>query len=98
MYLEDKSGSLNGAARIGRVSLSKSGRSITYRGRTFQSLAGRGFKANYFDVETGEHFWISGPRRDGQDRLYVSTQPVMVDDDVAEEYWTAIRGSERPKT
>ncbi|WP_310540924.1 1-deoxy-D-xylulose-5-phosphate synthase [Phenylobacterium sp.] len=92
MYIEDKSGSLNGPARIGRVVYSKSGRSISYDGRTFQSLSGRGFKANYFETETGDHFWISGPRRDGQDRLYGGTQPVVVDADVAEAYWTSIRG------
>ena len=37
-----------------------------------------------FDVETGGEFWISGPRKDGQDRLYPeSTQAVEVDADVA---------------
>lgn len=93
MYIEDKSASLNGAARIGRVTFSKTGQSVTYRGRTFQKLGGRGFKANYFDVETGDHFWISGPRKDGADRLYpASSAPVEVDDDVADEYWTQIRG------
>ena len=94
MYIETKSGTLNGSARIGRVSFSKSGSSIFYGDRTFQSLkGGGGLKANYFDVETGEEFWISGPRKDGQDRLYVqSTRPVEIDDDVAEEYWREIRG------
>ena len=99
MYIESKSGTLNAPARIGRVTLSKSGKSITYRGRTFQSLKGSGFKANYFDVETGEEFWISGPRKDGQDRLYPeSTRAVEVDDDVAKEYWLGIRGVERAPT
>lgn len=97
MYIEDKSGSLNGPARIGRMAFSKSGRSVTYAGRTFEKT-GSGFKYNYVDAETGDPFWISGPRRDGQDRLYVSSQPVTVDDDVAEEYWTTIRGSHWPRT
>ncbi len=92
MYIENKSGGLNGSARIGRVTFSKTGKSLTYAGRTFQSLKGRGFKANFFDVETGEEFWISGPRKDGQDRLYPeSTRTVEVDADVAEEYWRDIR-------
>jgi len=92
MYIENKSASLNGAARIGRVMFSKSGRSISYRGRTFQSLKGGGFKANYFDIETGEQFWISGPRKDGKDRLYEdSSVPVEIDEDVADEYWRDIR-------
>jgi len=92
MYIENKSASLNGPARIGRVTFSKTGKSIRYGGRTFRSLNGSGFKANYFDVETGEHFWISGPRRDGDDRLYVSSLAVEVDADIAEEYWRDIRG------
>jgi hypothetical protein len=93
MYIEDKSEGLNGPARIGRVAMSKSGRSLHYGGRTFQSLGGYGFKANYSDVETGNHFWISGPRKDGRDRLYdSSTRPVEIDADVLDEYWTDIRG------
>ena len=92
MYIENKSAGLNGPARIGRVTLSKSGRSLRYGGRTFQSLGGAGFKANYFDVQSGEHFWISGPRRDGRDRLYDgSSMPVDIDHDIAEEYWSEIR-------
>ncbi len=93
MYIEEKSVSLNGPARIGRVTFSKTGRSISYGDRTFQSLKGTGFKANYFDIETGEKFWISGPRRDGKDRLYPeSACAVEIDDDVADEYWNEIRG------
>jgi hypothetical protein len=97
MYIEDKSGELNGPARIGRVTLSKSGQSLHYDGRHFQSLKGRGFKANYFDAETGARYWISGPRKDGDDRLYpASTMPVVIDADVEDEYWRDIRGrSER---
>jgi hypothetical protein len=99
MYIEDKSGSLDGPARIGRVVFSKSGKSLTYQGgRTFQTLGGTGFKANYFDVETGEQYWISGPRRDGLDRLYpTSAKAVEVDEDVAEEYWRDIRKMPPPR-
>jgi hypothetical protein len=91
MYIEDKSRGLTGPARIGRVTFSKTGRTIYYRGRGFQKLGGHGFKANYFEVETGAHFWISGPRRDGRDRLYSGGAPVQIDDEVREEYWTEIR-------
>lgn len=92
MYVEDKSGGLNGPARIGRVAFSKSGQSVHYDGRTFQRLGGQGYKANYSEVETGGHFWISGPRKDGLGRLYEqSVMPVEIDKDVAEEYWRDIR-------
>jgi hypothetical protein len=91
MYIGDKSCGLNGPARIGRVTFSKSGRSVYYGERTFQKM--KGYKANYFDVDTGDDFWISGPRKDGRDRLYnASPKPIEIDDDVSIEYWRDIRG------
>jgi hypothetical protein len=74
------------------VTFSRTGATLHYGGKSFQSLSGSGFKANYFCVETGEHYWISGPRRDGVDRLYKSDWPVEIDEDVREEYWIEIRG------
>lgn len=91
MYIEDKSGGLVGPARIGRVTFSKTGSTLYYRGRSFRSLKGHGFKTNYFDTETGAQFWISGPRRDGQDALYAHGPAAQVDEDVREEYWQEIR-------
>jgi hypothetical protein len=91
MYIESKAESLNGPARIGRVTFSKTGKSLYYKGQLFYSLKGSGFKANYRNSQTGEPYWISGPRRDGEDRLYVSNLPVEIDEDVREEYWTEIR-------
>ncbi len=93
MYIERKAGELTGPAGIGRVTFSQTGRTIYYAGRAYQSLKGQGFKSNYFDVETGDDYWISGPRRDGADRLYGGRTPaVVVDEDVRQEYWAEIRG------
>ena len=89
MFLEAKHG-LIGPARIGRVTFSKSRRTIRYGRWELQSLQGSGYKANYFDVGTGQHFWVSGPRRDGMDCLYPGV--VEVDEDVREEYWQDVRG------
>lgn len=86
MYIENKSEGLEGEARIGRVYLSKSGKTLYYRGLKFQSLKGSGFKANYFEVDSLEHYWISGPRKDQNDRLYGANRGVVVDDDVKDEY------------
>jgi len=88
MYIEFKAGGLSGPARIGRVRFSKSGRSLYYRGRLFQPLSGSGFKSNYFD-ETGDHYWISGCKKRGGDRLYPGW--IDIDPDVRQEYWTVIR-------
>ncbi len=91
MFIEDKSEGLTGEARIGRVTFSKTGKSIHYQGRTFNSLNGRGFKSNYIDSENREEFWISGCKKDGSDRLYGERLPIYIDEDVQKEYWTEIR-------
>ena len=88
MWIERKDG-LAGPVRIGRVTFSKSGQSVHYGGITFGRLHGQGFKANYFDMDTREQYWISGCRNDGRDALY--NTDVEIDDDVREEYWVQIR-------
>jgi len=95
MYIENKSSGISGPGRIGRVTFSKTGKTLRYRGLSFQSLKGDGFKSNYFELESGDHYWISGPHKDGGDRLYPG--PVEIDEDIADEYWTDIRGR-KPKT
>jgi hypothetical protein len=89
MYIECKGDGIVGAARIGRVTFSKSGKSIHYQGHKFYSLKGAGFKANYRNVDTHESYWISGCKKDGTDALYSTT--VEIDEDVREEYWLEIR-------
>ena len=90
MYIEPKEGVASLDADIGRVGFSKTGKTLKYAGREFRSLKGSGFKANYLDIETGDKFWISGCRQDGNDGLYKTT--VYVDEDIRCEYWSDIRG------
>ena len=89
LYIENKSDGLNGRGRIGRVSYSKTGATLYYDGNAFQSLKGS-YKANYYDVNSGESYWISGPKKHGGDRLY-GTPGTHIDEDVRVEYWTLIR-------
>ncbi len=88
MYIEMKPG-LSGPARIGRVQLSRTRKTIYYDGRKLQSLKGQGYKANFYDVETAMRYWVSKCRKDGNDTLYPGT--IEIDEDVREEYWMAIR-------
>jgi hypothetical protein len=87
LYVERKEQVTGGPASISLVRLSKSGRSIYYRGRRLERI--RGYKANYADVESGERYWVSKPRRDGRDRLYSGV--VQIDDDARAAYWLEIR-------
>ncbi len=92
MYIESKAGGLTGPARIGRVTFSRTRGTLYYQDQVFQSLKGEGYKANYYDVSTGDKYWISGPKKDGSDRLYGERAAIKIDEDVREEYWTTIRG------
>jgi len=89
MYIERKDDGVTGPARIGRVSFSKSGKTLYYRDQTFRSCRGAGFKCSFFDAETQVGYWISGCKKDGRDRLYPGI--VEIDGDVREEYWVRIR-------
>jgi hypothetical protein len=89
MYVELKSDQNDrGPAWIGRVSFSRTGRMVYYRGKKFQCIKGRGY---YRDVETRERYWISGCKKNGQDRHWAGSGPVQIDEDVREEYWLTIR-------
>jgi hypothetical protein len=92
MYVESKATGLEGEARIGRVYFSKTGKTLYYRGLRFRSLKGNGFKANFFEVESGDHYWISGPRRDSDNRLYGGNGGVTIDEDIRDEYRAYIQG------
>ncbi|PCI59400.1 MAG: 1-deoxy-D-xylulose-5-phosphate synthase [Kordiimonadales bacterium] len=89
MYLENKSDGLEGPARIGRVFFSKSGNSLYYQNKMFQKIAG--FKANYEEVDSGDEYWISGPRKDQNDRLYGGNKDVQIDEDISSEYYDYIK-------
>jgi hypothetical protein len=93
MYIDFKGNSIVGPARIGWVTLSKSGKSIDYDGRRFGKISG--FKSNYWDTETHEEYWISGCKKDGTDALYSTT--VEIDPDARQEYWVNVRNLPRKK-
>jgi hypothetical protein len=88
MYIESKAGGLDGPGRIGWVEFSKTKRSYRYASRLLHRCPG--YKYNCVDEETGDEYWVSGPKRDGSDKLYGGV--VEIDDDARVEYWTSIRG------
>lgn len=88
MYIENKSGDLDGEGRIGWVEATRSGRTYIYRGRRLAKTR-RGYKYNCIDEENGDQYWVSGPHKDGADKLYGGV--VQVDEDARIEYWTRIR-------
>jgi len=82
---------LTGTARIGRATFNRTGKTLFYDGKRFSRC--EGFKSNYVCEETGERYWILGPKKRGGDSLYATNITTKIDEDVREEYWTQIRNS-----
>ena len=71
-YIELKTGYAdNGPAWIGNVKESKTGKTIYFNNHAFQKC--QGIQGNYYDIETGEEYWISGVKRNGQDRHWAGS-------------------------
>ncbi len=70
MWIKHKLEGLAGPARIEWVEVKEKGKRLEYQQQVFRSLRGRGYKSNYFDMKTGEEYWISGCRKDGRNALY----------------------------
>jgi len=68
-YIEIKSGfSHNGPAWIGLVSFSKSGKTLYFDGKAFQRIGSDRMRGNYYEIESGDEYWISGVNKNQSDR------------------------------
>ena len=88
----------NGFAYIGLVSFSKSGKTIYFDGKGFQSLNGTGISGNYFELETGDEYWISGVKKNMSDRHIFGNGKIFVEKRILNEYLTIIGKNELPKS
>src|SRR3954451_18659429 len=93
-YVELKSGhSDNGPAWIAYVAESKSGRTLYFNGRGLMKLKGRrrvDSGGNYVDMVTGDSFWFSGVKKNGQDRYWAGSGRVLVEAAALSDYLDTI--------
>ncbi len=86
-YIELKSGLADkGPAWIGRVTLSRSKTTVYFNGRALKREKGGGVSGNYFDIESGEEYWVCGVKKNGQDRHWAGGGLVLVEASAVEEY------------
>ena len=83
-----------GPAWISVVSFNRSWKTARWHGKTLRRWTGMP-DANFFDVETDEKYWISGPRRDLRDTRYSSVMPT-VEDEAREAYEAFLGGAPLP--
>lgn len=82
-YIEKKTGSNHdGPAWIEYIKKSKTGKTIYFNNRAYQKY-GHG---DYSDIETGEGYWISRIKRNGQDRHWAGHGKIMIDRKAVNEY------------
>jgi hypothetical protein len=80
LYIELKTGySDNGPAWISNVALSKSGETIYFNGKALKRMHGGGIAGNYFDLESGDEYWVSGVKKDGTNRHWAGSGKIRID-------------------
>jgi hypothetical protein len=85
MYIELKSGySDNGPSWIGKVKFSKSGKTIYFNNKGFKRW--NGISGNYYDIETEEEYWISGVKKNGEDRHWAGKGKIIIDEKIINDY------------
>ena len=86
-YIELKSGySDNGPAWVGRVTLSRSGRTVYFNGRALKRAVRGGIVGNHYDLASHEWYWISGVKKNGLDRHRAGSGKVMIEASAVPEY------------
>lgn len=102
MYFQLKTGyDLDrGPAWIGSVRFSKTWRTAYFHDRTLARVTGTARAnvdgdANFYDVDTGDLYWISGPKRDRTDGRYSAQQPT-VESEVKIQYEAFLTGAPLP--
>jgi hypothetical protein len=83
-----------GPSWISRVKFSKTWQTAYWHGKTLRRWPGM-FDANFYDVETNEEYWISGPHRDRRDTRFSNVEP-HVDDDTMDAYERFLLGEPLP--
>ncbi|WP_410622233.1 hypothetical protein [Amycolatopsis sp. cmx-8-4] len=96
MYLQLKTGydTDRGPSWIAWVRFSKTWQTAYVHGRTLRRWWGLS-SANFVDVDSGEEFWLSGPKRDRTDGRYGRGSPA-VDADAAGPYEAFLGGVPLP--
>jgi hypothetical protein len=74
----------NGPAWIGHVQLSRSGRTVYFNGKAFKR--GSTGQGNHIDIETGEEYWISGIKKNGEDRHWAGSGKITIEASAVNDY------------
>ncbi|WP_298537864.1 hypothetical protein [uncultured Algibacter sp.] len=90
-YIELKSGfGDTGPAWIGMAEFSKSGRTVYFNGKALKNSNAQGIAGNYYDIEKGDEYWISGIKKNGTDRHWAGGGKIMIDRNIVNLYLSLV--------
>jgi hypothetical protein len=96
MFVQLKTGhdTDKGPAWISWVRFNRRWKTVYWHGKILRRWPGL-VDANFYDIETHEEYWLSGPHRDRADTRYSSIRP-EIDDDVRDVYEAFLHGAPLP--
>lgn len=91
MYIEHKSDQNDrGNAWIGQVDFSKSGQTLYFNNLAFKKMKGTHYAyseySNYYDLEHRQAYWISGIKKNGQDRHWAGGGKIKIERKIISDY------------
>ena len=90
-YIELKSAfGDTGPAWIGMAEFSKSGRTVYFNGKAVKNSNAQGIAGNYYDIENGDEYWISGIKKNGTNRHWAGGGKIMIDRNIVELYLSLV--------
>jgi len=93
VHLKSGFGLDQGPSWICWVDFNRTWNTARFHGRELRRS--RAWDANFEDVETGELYWLSGPKRDRSDTRY-GPWTTQVDEDARESYQSFLDGAAPP--
>lgn len=96
MFVQLKTGheTDQGPCWISVVRFNRSWKTAYWDGKTLRRWPGM-FDATFYDVETNDQYWLSGPHRDRRDTRYSNIVPI-IDDDARQAYEAFLDGAPLP--
>lgn len=84
-----------GPAWIGYGLFNKTGKTVYFNGKVFGR--GKGIVGNHVDIDQGDEYWISGVKKNGEDRHWAGSGKIQIDKSVVPDYLEFIGETTLPK-
>lgn len=99
MFIELKSGfEGNGPAWIGLAEFSKTGQTVYFNNKALKKSRTPGVSSNFHDIETGDEYWVSGIKKNGEDRHWTGSGKIFIEGNAVKEYLSLVDEPELKKS